>query len=365
MNHLRYLGNSQLFRLRAVGGTRLYPALFGRNLLNQPNASTESLARVPKQAVEGASIGEPALPLRAPMPIRSSMRRRMNASKDTEAKRVNTAVAVCTAQAYHFRKLCSFLRETFGNTRLVQEDVMHVILSHESSSEADAFFFEDGCFAVWCPPHEVSGHLLRLKDMLRPYELEPLSESETETLSYKERMSDHFYAGMEGETVILEFSSQEPAVSVTQAKLAFTNGLVDSVKLAVLEKSLDHFTERVKPIPMTLAKGGKLPWGRAEVLCLTGELLKFRADLNLHSELTETPEIYWSEPRLEELYNRSARVLDIRQRAYVLNKRLDYANELVSVLRTHLSEVHGLKLEWGIIILIAVEVAFATLHWLR
>lgn len=364
MSHLRHLGNSQLFRLGTIVNNRPYLTLFGRTLSNQPNTSAESVLRAPKQASVETSIGEPALPLRAPMPIRSSMRRRMNASKDTEAKRVNTAVAVCTAQAYNFRKLRIFLQETFSSTRLVQEDVMHVILNHDSSSEADTFFFEDGCFAIWCPSHEVSEHLLRLKHMLRPYELGPLPESEVETLSYRERMSDHFYAGMEGETVILEVSPQEPTVLVTQAKLAFTNGLVDSVKLAVLEKSLDHFTERVKPIPMTLAEGGKLPWRRAEVLRLTGELLKFRADLNLHSELTETPEIYWSEPRLEELYNRSARVLDIRQRAYVLNKRLDYANELVSVLRTHLSEVHGLKLEWGIIVLIAVEVAFETLHWL-
>ena len=48
---------------------------------------------------------------------------------------------------------------------------------------------------------------------------------------------------------------------------------------------------------------------------------------------------------------------------HVLNKKLDYANELSSVLREHLSEQHSLKLEWGIIVLIAVEVAFETLHW--
>ena len=57
------------------------------------------------------------------------------------------------------------------------------------------------------------------------------------------------------------------------------------------------------------------------------------------------------------------RVLDIRQRGHVFNKKLDYANELVAVLRSHLSEQHGLKLEWGIIALIAVEVLFETLHW--
>ena len=100
------------------------------------------------------------------------------------------------------------------------------------------------------------------------------------------------------------------------------------------------------------------------MLKLTGELLKFRADLNLHSELIDTPEIYWSRPELEELYIKVSKVLDIRQRVHVLNKKLDYANELASVLRSHLSELHSLKLEWGIIVLIAVEVAFETLHWI-
>ena len=45
---------------------------------------------------------------------------------------------------------------------------------------------------------------------------------------------------------------------------------------------------------------------------LIGELLKFRADLNLHSELIDTPEIYWSQPELEDLYVRMCKVLDIR-----------------------------------------------------
>ena len=186
---------------------------------------------------------------------------------------------------------------------------------------------------------------------------------ETETLFFRINKSDRFFAGMEGEVIVLDIPEGEPEITVIHSKLAFSNGIADSVKLAVLESNLHEHIEKVKPIPLALANGGKLPVGRADVLQLTGELLKFRADLNLHSELTDTPEWYWSEPQLEELYNRVTKVLDIRQRAHMLNKRLDYANELASVLRSHLSERHGLKLEWGIIILIAVEVAFETLHW--
>lgn len=43
---------------------------------------------------------------------------------------------------------------------------------------------------------------------------------------------------------------------------------------------------------------------------------------------------------------------------------IDYANELATILREHLSEKHSLTLEWMIIILITVEVAFEGLHWI-
>jgi len=331
----------------------------------KPETSTTNLPH--------ATQTSPNLPLRAPMPKRSSLRRRMNVVKgerEEETSRVNTVVAICTAKSYDFERLFSFLQNTFPYTRTLQEDVLYVrIVDDGAGGGADAYFFADGCFALWGSPTDASALLLRLKDSVRPFEICSLGECETETLFYKIEASDRFFAGMDGEMIVLDVSVKENSDGnsngkLAESKLAFSNGLVDSVKLAVLESSLEDFIEKVKPIPLTLANGGRLPVGRADVLRLTGELLRFRADLNLHSELTDTPEVYWSEPRLEELYNRTARVLDIRQRAHVLNKRLDYANELVSVLRSHLSEQHGLKLEWGIIILIAVEVAFETLHWL-
>ena len=42
-----------------------------------------------------------------------------------------------------------------------------------------------------------------------------------------------------------------------------------------------------------------------------------------------------------------------------MNEKMDYAQEIASVLRQHLSEAHGVRLEWIIILLIAVEVVFA------
>lgn len=153
----------------------------------------------------------------------------------------------------------------------------------------------------------------------------------------------------------------EETMSIKE-KLAFSNGLADSVKLGVLEGMMDEHIDKVKGVPSALMKGGKIQLGRRETLSLTGELLHFRAQLNLNSDLIDTPEIYWSEPKLEELYLRISRVLETRRRTATLNKKLDYAKEMAQVLSEHLAENHGLKLEWGIIALIAVEVAFETFH---
>ena len=166
-----------------------------------------------------------------------------------------------------------------------------------------------------------------------------------------------YSTGMIGEMIVLN----EDTVSIKD-KLAFSNGLADSVKLGVLERMMDEHISKVKNIPSALIKGGKVELGRRETLSLTGELLHFRAQLNLNSDLIDTPEIYWSEPKLEELYLRISRVLETRRRTATLNKKLDYAKEMAQVLSEHLAEKHGLKLEWGIIALIAVEVAFETFH---
>jgi len=48
----------------------------------------------------------------------------------------------------------------------------------------------------------------------------------------------------------------------------------------------------------------------------------------------------------------------------VMNEKLNLCVELVSILSSHLSDRHHIRLEWMIIILIMVEVAFEILHYI-
>lgn len=151
-------------------------------------------------------------------------------------------------------------------------------------------------------------------------------------------------------------------LNLTLAKIAFSSGLARSTKLAVLESLLDEYLATTSNIPSLLSRGSRLPFTRSFILRKTGELLQFRAQLNLYSELTDSlPDIFWDSRHdlgLEGYYGAVGRALDVDVRIRQLNEKLDYASGIVEVMREQLSERHSLGLEWMIIILIAVEVGF-------
>ena len=146
------------------------------------------------------------------------------------------------------------------------------------------------------------------------------------------------------------------------AKIAYSSGLARSTKLAVLETLLSNYFQSTKSIPLHLASGGRIPFTYRHILQKTGELLNIRAQLNLYSELTDSlPDLFWDskhELGLEGYYDQVAKTLDTNIRIKILNQKMDYAQDIASVLRQQLSEKHGIRLEWIIIVLIAVEVGF-------
>lgn len=171
---------------------------------------------------------------------------------------------------------------------------------------------------------------------------------------------------LKGDVVILgtakEFKDGD-TLDTTLAKVAFSSGLARSTKLAVLETTLTEYFESTRNIPALLSTGSSVPRiSRHFILKKTGELLSLRARLNHYSELTDSlPDLFWdsrSELGLEGYYDQVGRALDVNVRIRTLNQKMDYAQEIASVLREMSSEQHGTRLEWIIILLIAVEVVF-------
>jgi len=146
------------------------------------------------------------------------------------------------------------------------------------------------------------------------------------------------------------------AISADEAKLAFSTGFSRSVKLSVLEDLLDQYLYKNKWIPDYLTRGKRLPLSRTQVLQRIGELFQLRGSANLYSDLLDTPDFCWSSDQLADYFSNISRVLEIRSRMSIFNRKLDYANDMSSLMKSHLKERHNFKLEWIIITLIAIEV---------
>ena len=312
-------------------------------------------------------------------------------SQQTAAK---TVTAICAAEEYDIAAVARIL-EGFGHgldpyrTELYPQ-VVHIALPVQTSpsdgeettwSTGDLFVFPSGTIVAWGIPENLTSSLV--SKALRPAALYPLEKVEEEDLEYAEDPKRE-NSSIRGDTIILgtkpsqtslqendkdpgstssEIEAQNRNLDTVLAKIAFSSGLARSTKLAVLESLLSDYFESTRSIPAVLSKGGRMPFTRSFISQKTGQLLSIRAQLNLYSELTDSlPDLFWDsrhELGLEGYYDQVGKALDTNIRIKVLNEKMDYAQEIASVLRQQLSEKHGVRLEWIIILLIAVEVVFA------
>ncbi|KAK2871568.1 hypothetical protein FQN49_003048 [Arthroderma sp. PD_2] len=246
-----------------------------------------------------------------------------------------------------------------------------------SDEVGDVFIFPSGTVVSWSLPETFASYLATT--VLLPAAENPhIERMETEDLDYiEDPQRDSSF--MKGDVIILGTKpgsedqrlqdskpANRPSVDTALTKIAFSSGLARSTKLAVLESLLLNYFDSTRNIPTQLSKGSRLPYTRSFILRKTGQLLSLRAQLNLYSELTDSlPDIFWDsrhELGLEGNYDQVGKALDVGIRIKVLNEKMDYAQEIASVLRERLSETHGLRLEWTIILLIAVEVCFEVLR---
>lgn len=100
---------------------------------------------------------------------------------------------------------------------------------------------------------------------------------------------------------------------------------------------------------------------RAAITKKIGQLFIMRINVNLVSNILDTPEIFWSEPTLEPLYTAMRSYLEISQRVELLNQRVDVISDLLGMLKDHLNSSHGEQLEWIVIWLIGIEIVVAVI----
>ncbi|KAF9873576.1 hypothetical protein CkaCkLH20_09035 [Colletotrichum karsti] len=309
----------------------------GEPSARQPKTENEHLPAPPKRKgvrSAGAKNSLRRVAIIAQRPAQRSTGTPAGQSEDTSASTLISAV--CIAESFNMGMVLDILRAHGfdidpDQSGFEASEVVHA----RGVNGGDIFVFPSGTIVTWTlPPDVVTKQLLSaaetpLKPALREVEdLEYVADSSRET------------SGMKGDIVVLGTKLEEregDRLDTTLAKIAFSSGLARSTKLAVLETALTAYFESTRKIPSLLSKGSGLPLGRKFILQKTGELLSLRARLNHYSELTDSlPDIFWdsrAELGLEGYYEQVGRALDVNVRIRTLNQKMDYAQEIASVLR--------------------------------
>ena len=129
-------------------------------------------------------------------------------------------------------------------------------------------------------------------------------------------------------------------------KLAISHALAQSVKTSLFEDLVSTTIEATAPLPALIAETGSVNLTRRELNMQVGELFILRINIHLQGSVLDSPELMWSEPQLEPVYQAVRSYLEIGQRVELLTERLDVIADLLAVLREQGSRRHGEVLEW-------------------
>lgn len=284
--------------------------------------------------------------------------------KETDQHGWMICQAYVTGERYNIHGINSYLRKMAKyQATFIPEDEPNVlrvcIKDKNGENSGEVFFFRWlGSLVLWNVCGAEEQYFKKIAQLFQDGGLDTaLTDTEDEQLLFSySKNSTTLHSGR----IVLNENSTEDIMALE--KYAFSNALALSVKLAIWESVLDQYVESIRWVPEDLRKGRKVRMSRKEVLEKTGELISLRYKINLSSDLLMTPDFYWDRENLENLYDKTCVYLDIHKRTRVVNEKLNHCSEMVELLRTHLSEKHSFRLEWGIIALIAVEVVFETLY---
>ena len=152
-----------------------------------------------------------------------------------------------------------------------------------------------------------------------------------------------------------------PDETLAKQRLAVSYAIAQSTVLGIFEARIEKKMEDYKYIPETLAAVGSVHLEQKVLGKMIGEIFVIRHDVNLHSDILDTPDFFWEEDKFEPEYKMVMRYLEMGSRVEVLNKRVDLLRELLDVLQEQMEANHAVALEWIVIWLVVIEVLIGIL----
>ncbi|SCV05561.1 LANO_0H10198g1_1 [Lachancea nothofagi CBS 11611] len=306
--------------------------------------------------------------------IENSTSRCGNYSQSGDAFKIDECTTITTSEAYDLEKVkCLLIGSGYHPASLVPDEIISFKYLYNGCMSDVMILGNCGTVVSWGLGESfVTENILSLIQDARVNALAD-NEIESEDLDFIEieskedlekvkrlttKSGDESF--IDGDMIFV--NSIDPNLGLLD-KAALSSGMSRSTRLAILEDLLKTHIEKSKKFTELLSKGKKLNLTESEVLKSTGSLFLIRGKLNLYSELIETPDLYWSEPRLERIYKQMSKNLDIQPRISILNTKLDFAAEESRAFMAVLNEKKSTHLEWIIIYLITIEVCFELHHY--
>jgi uncharacterized Rmd1/YagE family protein len=260
----------------------------------------------------------------------------------------------CLCASYNLAAISSYLRDQGIKNRIYSKDVLHFKQNFNKKSY-DLFIFSYGCIVFWGMENDAIDSTIK---ELKAFSNDPLPRVITDRCSYKTSSdSENSYIDMEDDVIVIHKDENSYL-----AKLAFSYGLSQSVKLSVFEDSVDKTIEDNQNIPDELINTGKVSLSKKALGKKIGSLFAERNYINLNNNILDTPEFFWKHPKYEQYYEMSIRFLDLTQRIHVLNSKLDIIRDLYRILSEELQHAQSSRLEIVVILLIFLEVCIGLLE---
>ncbi|KAF3160964.1 hypothetical protein EYR41_006148 [Orbilia oligospora] len=233
----------------------------------------------------------------------------------------------------------------------VTSDALSFVDTHLITPEI--FLFEYGVVVIWGMTLQEEKRFL--KDIAK-FEMEKLGEEDVQVENFNFYVTSSYQPRIYNDFITLS------AGSSYMVKLSISHAIAQSVKISLYEDLVDNTIEDTKSIPQDVALTGKVRMSRRKIMMHIGDLFILRININLQGSVMDSPELMWAEPQLEPIYQAARSYLEINQRVSLLNQRLDVISDLLQMLKEQLSHSQGERLEWVVIVLIAVEILVALVN---
>jgi uncharacterized Rmd1/YagE family protein len=242
----------------------------------------------------------------------------------------------------------TFLEQNVDSTgEQLPLDIPGLDLAKRIAPVGDLFFFDYGVVVMWGFSEQEEKLILKF---LANYEDEKLEDENVEMELLHFHYNIYSQPGIYNDIITLK-SPSSPLI-----KLTISHAIAQSVKLALFEGLIEETIESTRHIPQILSENGKISMSRGAINKKIGQLFIMRINVNLVSNVLDTPEIFWSEPALEPTYNTIRGYLEISQRVELLNQRVSVISDLLDMMKENLNSSHGEQLEWIVIMLIGFEI---------